>query len=265
MTKEASRPQFGESLFEGAIRTWVWGKRSGMDFSKDAVLTIIDMQNTYLHPDGGLSRNGVDIAPLAPVIPAVVRLIRECQARGLPGIYTRQTYYCPDAGMASKRVWPITRKGGETGSHGGLHPAPYALEGTWDAEIVDEIRALIRSAPQDRVIDKPRYSAFYQTGLDNLLRVMGRKTLVIGGVTTNVCVDSTVRDAFFRNYDVFVVRGAVGSAQPHLNEAFLENFDLFFGRVVTLEEILARMPRPSADPEGPPTAQPEGSPGGVLG
>lgn len=224
-----------------------------MEIQNDAVLMVIDMQNTYLHPEGGLSRNGVDISPLAPVVPAVARLISECQIRELPGFYTRQTYFSPDAGMAAKRVWPRTRKGDETGTHGGVHPTPYATEGSWDHEIIDEIRALIRPVPLDRVIDKPRYSAFYQTGVANLLSILGRRTLIICGVTTNVCVDSTVRDAFFRNYDTYVVREAVGSAQPHLNEAFLENFDLFFGQVVTLEEITGMLQEPSV-----PSVEPSG-------
>ncbi|MFQ5914278.1 MAG: cysteine hydrolase family protein [Nitrospinota bacterium] len=209
-----------------------------MELWKDAVLLVIDMQNTYLHPEGGLSRNGVDIAPMRSAIPAVLRLIQEGQARGLSGIYTRQIYFPQDEGMASKRIWPKTRRGQGSGSHGGVYDTPYALEGTWDAEIVEEIQPLIRPVPQDRVLDKPRYSAFYQTGLDNLLRVMGARTLIVCGVATNVCVDSTIRDAFFRNYDVLVVREAVASAQPDLNQAFLRNFDLFFGQVVGLEEIL---------------------------
>ncbi len=216
-----------------------------MDIQKDSVLIVIDMQNTYLHPDGGLCRNGVDISPLVPVVPEVTHLIRECQSRGIPGIYTRQTYFPSDAGMGAKRVWPRTRSGDETGAHGGVLPTPYAIEGSWDHEIIDEIRGLIRDFPLDRVIDKPRYSAFYQTGLHNMLSVLGRRTLIICGVTTNVCVDSTVRDAFFQNYDVYVVREAVGSAQTHLNEAFLENFDLFFGQVMTLSEIIGLLPESS--------------------
>jgi nicotinamidase-related amidase len=63
-------------------------------------------------------------------------------------------------------------------------------------------------------------------------------------------VDSTVRDAFFRNYDVLVVREAVGSAQPDLQEAFLKNFDLFFGRVVGLEDVLDLMSTGSSHPIG---------------
>jgi ureidoacrylate peracid hydrolase len=225
-------------------------ERESMDLAGSAVLVVIDMQKTYLDPDGGLSRNGVDISPLRSVIPPTVRLIQESQSRGIPGIYTRQIYYAQDKGMASKRIWPITRPSSDAESHGGLHPVPYAVEGTEDAEIVDEIRTLIRPAPQDRVIEKPRFSAFYQTGLENLLTVIGTRTLIICGVTTNVCVDSTVRDAFFRNFDVLVVREAVGSAQTDLQEAFLKNFDLFFGRVVGLEEVLDLMSTGSSHPIG---------------
>ncbi len=78
---------------------------------------------------------------------------------------------------------------------------------TWDAEIVDELAP----EPGDRVVDKTRYSAFYDTDLEQQLRDLKTEALIVCGVTTNVCVESTVRDAFFRDIRVIVPSDATAA------------------------------------------------------
>lgn len=94
--------------------------------------------------------------------------------------------------------------------------------------------------PADRareiVVPKRRYSAFYATDLDLVLREQGITRVVVAGVKTNVCIRATVQDAFAGGFDVVVPREATNSNRPHLAEASLEDIDRYFGRVVPLHE-----------------------------
>jgi maleamate amidohydrolase len=90
-------------------------------------------------------------------------------------------------------------------------------------------------------IPKRRYSAFYATDLDLLLREQGVRTLVIGGVKTNVCVRATVQDAFAAGYEILLAKEATNSNRPHLAEASLEDIDRYFGSVVSVDEALERL------------------------
>jgi maleamate amidohydrolase len=90
-------------------------------------------------------------------------------------------------------------------------------------------------------VPKRRYSAFYATDLDLLLREQGVRTLVVAGVKTNVCVRATVQDAFAAGYEVVVPRGATNSNRPHLAEASLEDIDRYFGTVVPLDDAVERL------------------------
>lgn len=100
-------------------------------------------------------------------------------------------------------------------------------------------------APVDRTgeieMPKRRYSAFYATDLDLLLREQGVRTLVVGGVKTNVCVRATVQDAFAAGYEILLAKEATNSNRPHLAEASLEDIDRYFGSVVSVEEALERL------------------------
>jgi nicotinamidase-related amidase len=94
------------------------------------------------------------------------------------------------------------------------------------------------ASPREIEIPKRRYSAFYATELDLLLREQGIDRLIVAGVKTNVCVRATVQDAFAGGYEVLVPREATNSNRPHLAEASLEDIDRYFGRVVSLGEAL---------------------------
>ncbi|MGO3147452.1 MAG: cysteine hydrolase family protein [Leucobacter sp.] len=93
-------------------------------------------------------------------------------------------------------------------------------------------------ADRDReiVVPKRRYSGFYATDLDLVLREQGIQRVIIAGVKTNVCIRATVQDAFAGGFEVFVPKEATNSNRPHLAEASLEDIDRYFGRVGTLAE-----------------------------
>jgi maleamate amidohydrolase len=93
-------------------------------------------------------------------------------------------------------------------------------------------------SPQEIGLPKRRYSAFYATDLDLLLREQGIERLMVAGVKTNVCVRATIQDAFAAGYEVLLVREATNSNRPHLAAASLEDIDRYFGRVIDLNEAL---------------------------
>jgi maleamate amidohydrolase len=95
--------------------------------------------------------------------------------------------------------------------------------------------------PREIEVAKRRYSAFFGTDLDLVLREQGVETLVIGGVKTNVCVRATIQDAFANGYEILLAREATNSNRPHLAEASLEDVDRYFGSGVSVEQALERL------------------------
>ena len=112
---------------------------------------------------------------------------------------------------------------------------PHCIINTWGAEIVDALPRL----PDDIVIQKRRYSGFFQTSLDLFLRERDIKYVIVIGVVTNICVRSTVNDAFFLGYDVIVPRDCVRATSPEHQETHLYDIDTHYGTVMDLDELLA--------------------------
>ena len=111
----------------------------------------------------------------------------------------------------------------------------HCLAGSWGAEVVDELPI----AEADIVIPKRRYSGFFQTTLDLTLRERGIDTVIVTGVVTNICVRSTVHDAFFLRYKVFVPEDLVMATSPQAQEVTLYDIDTHYGEVTTLDKLLA--------------------------
>ena len=112
--------------------------------------------------------------------------------------------------------------------------------GSWGASVIDELKPNPERA-KEYVIDKRRYSAFYQTDLDLVLREQGVKTTVVTGVVTNICVRSTCHDAFFRGYHVVVPEDCVRATGPREQESTLWDLTTHFGTVTDSKAILAKL------------------------
>lgn len=190
-----------------------------------AALLVIDMQNAYCHPEGSFAKLKLDITPLRKVISGCRELIDAAHALGVPVIYIKYVLR-PDyknGGILIQEIWPALAK------------VNYVAAGSWDAEIVDELTP----KPQDFVIEKSRYSAFYGTGLDPILTSLKIDTLVVCGVTTHFCVESTARDASVRDYRVFVINDATAEVNPEWHEMALTSFGLGWGWVASRAEIIS--------------------------
>lgn len=187
-------------------------------------LVVVDMQNAFCLDTGSMAGIGLDIAMLKDAVEPCGRLIAGARAAGVPVIYTRYVYRADyaDGGIMVKYLLPD------------LGGADYLAAGTWDVEIVDEL------APQDGdyVIDKNRPSAFYATGLEPILNGLDVDSLVVCGVTTNCCVESTVRDASQRDYKTFVVPDATGELERARHDFAINSMAFLFAECLTVDETL---------------------------
>jgi ureidoacrylate peracid hydrolase len=128
-------------------------------------------------------------------------------------------------------------------------PSRILIRDCWNTDILDEVAP----EPGDVVMDKTRYSGFFGTGLDAWLRERTITSLLVVGATTSVCVESTVRDAVFRDYHCLVVSDAtaepIGADAPRSNHnASLLTIELLFGSVATTADVVAALLRATAAP-----------------
>jgi len=190
----------------------------------EAALLLVDYQRGFLHPDGFVAAQGRDVSPCADAARQGYALARAARAAGMLVIWTRHVLRADhsDGGLLTTELRP------RLGAIGAL------ACGSVDIEIPEEAGV----GPQDAVIDKPRYSAFFGTSLDMLLGVRGIRALVVGGVTTSMCVESSVRDAAQRDIRTFVVRDAVADFDLARHEASLVAMQFGFARIIGANQAI---------------------------
>jgi ureidoacrylate peracid hydrolase len=186
----------------------------------DLAVLVIDMQNGFVHSDGSLPKAGFGLPNMEAVTAANADLIAAARASGVPVVYTRHVFRDDYADMAPRAKAQLPE---------GLE---LLVRGTWDAEVVDELAPL----PAEKVIDKNRYDAFLYTDLEVVLRALGVKRLLVTGVVTSVCVESTVRAAEMRDFDVYVASDCT-SAQPEFHEPALAAMAAVFATVGKGKEL----------------------------
>lgn len=201
-------------------------------------LLVIDMQNAFAHPGGTLGSSGVDVAPAVAAIPRIGVLVRACRAAGMPVVWTLQAHVEPDARRARKRLAPHTaRRAGVS-----------ALAGTWDARLVDELAGLADDPLF--VVTKHRFGAFYETRLHALLEMLGVGALLVAGATANACVETTMREAYLRDYDVVAVTDCIAAVRAEWEAPAHAIWQHYLGALVTSPDVRAWLD-PSTDPTTP--------------
>lgn len=189
----------------------------------DTAVLVVDMQRAFFDNNDSLGRAGLDVAPLRVAIPGCVKLVNLARASGVPVIFTRYVYH---PGMVD-----FGRKHGKNVEE---RLAANSLGfGSDEIEIIPELGV----RPNEVVIDKSRPSSFYGTRLEPVLTASGIRNLIVCGVTTNICVETTVRDAGQRDYGTFVVRDAVGEFTTERNHYALFGMNWSFGNVVDIADI----------------------------
>ena len=197
-----------------------------MEFdSTKAAFLAIDVQRAFCSDDGSVAREGRDIDRCKGAAARCLDIAAAAHQSDIPVIWTRfvlRPDYA-DGGVFIRDLRPWVRE------EGGMQA------NTPDIELIPE--AVVGSG--DFVIDKQRYSSFYATSLEVILRSLGVECLLVGGVTTSMCVESSVRDAGQRDYKTFVVRDACADYSEDRHDASLAALAFGFGRVISHNEAIA--------------------------
>ena len=177
-------------------------------------LVIVDMVNDFCKEGGAMVLpEGME------TVPPTQNLIRAFRERKLPIIFINDTH------RKDKYDKEFDKR------------SPHCIEGTWGAQVIDELDP----QPEDYQIPKRRFSGFYQTDLDLVLRELDVKTVVVTGVVTNISVRSTCHDAFFRGYQVVVPKDCVRATGPREQESSLWDIETHFGAVSDSETVLKKL------------------------
>jgi ureidoacrylate peracid hydrolase len=204
-----------------------------------SALVLVDMQNAFASKGGMLDIAGIDISDARRVVGVIRSVLDAARPAGVPVVHLRMAYKPDqsDSGGPNSPNWHKEK------AMCLMHDRPelrgkVLTEGTWDAAIVDELAPL----PSDIVVTKTRYSGFAGTTLDSQLRMRGIQYLFFAGIATNVCVESTLRHAYFLDYwPILLMDAAMPAGPPAAHEATLYNVESFFGWTMISEDFVTAL------------------------
>ena len=209
-------------------------------------MIVVDMQNDFGHPCGMFGRAGIDLSGIQGTIEPIARLLTAVRRAGMPVVYLKMAFHADlsDAGAPGAPNWLKHQPMGV----GDTVVAPDGRESrvlvrdTWNTDIVEGLE------PEDAdiVVYKHRFSGFFETGLHATLQDLGITHLIVTGCTTSVCVESTVKDAMFRDYHCLVledcVAEAIGAGAPRTNhEASLLVLELLVSWISTSDTVVSAL------------------------
>lgn len=211
-----------------------------------AAVLVVDMQNDFGAPGGMFERAGIDISGIAAAAEATGPVLSAAREAGIPVVYLKMEHGpdLADAGPTDGPHWikhrPL-RVGDEVTAPDGS-PGRILVRGTWNTAVLDTLAP----EPGDHVVSKRRYSGFFETDLDDVLRSLSVRHLLVTGCTTSVCVESTVRDAMFRDLSCIVLEDCtaepIGAGLPRSNhEASLLVIETLFGWVSDARTVCAAL------------------------
>jgi ureidoacrylate peracid hydrolase len=194
----------------------------------DTALLVIDMQNGFVHPDGTFGKMGLNKNQLA-IVPNVRNLVNVCRDSGMPIIWSLQEHIEGDKTQRRHKIPTHTEK----------RKIFVARRGTWDAEILDDLSDEVR--PEDHLLYKHRASCFFDTNLATKLHMLGVQMLIISGVNSNYCVESTIREGYFYDFDMVVPEECIAGSFDDLHQATLKNIRIYFGVVTNIDGISEKL------------------------
>ena len=201
----------------GQVPKEVFGKDYFTIVPEACAILVIDMQNGFIEKGATFQApNGLDI------IPSIDSLVEYGRAHTIPVIWTQSDHSPPGGGLVLER-YPIIK-------HKGLF---------WKGDPSFELyKSMSQPEPGEHRIEKHKYDAFHDTDLDAVLRNMKKDTVIISGVATEVCCESTARAAFFHDYKVVFLRDATAAFNPELQDLTCDRMDQLFARVINTKELL---------------------------
>lgn len=205
---------------------------------QSSALIVIDMQRDFLDTGGYAATAGLDVSALRKPIPFITSMLNAARASQMLVMHTREGHRADMLDCSLTKLARSRNTGAEIGSIGPL--GRLLIRGEYGHDIIDELKP-IEGEP---IIDKPGYGAFHQTDLAQILDNHDIKRLYICGVTTEVCVHSTLREAIDRGYDCVLVSDACGSANVDLHDAAMKMAAVeggIFGRVCDTQTMIAEL------------------------
>jgi ureidoacrylate peracid hydrolase len=187
-----------------------------------AALLVIDVQNDFVAAGGFFDRVGADVSTIQKSIPRLARLIERAREARVPVIFVQAIY---DPQYLSAPMRERNRRSGRE--------MPRCLTGTWGADFYT-----VRPAAGEPVVIKHRYSAVPNTELVALLEQRQIRSVLLGGVATDTCVESTARDLYFIDYYVTLVADCCAAASIADHDGALRRFERDYGAVVTSDDVI---------------------------
>jgi ureidoacrylate peracid hydrolase len=190
-------------------------------------LLLIDMQNGFFSPEGSIARVGFPIEKLHSAIVPCQRLLAAAREAGVPIAFTRYVFQpgLTDGGVMVDDLVPELRRENAL------------VRGSWDADILEELTP----APGEAIFDKNRPSALLGTGLEAWLQAQAITRVIIAGVTTSCCVETSVRDLSQRDYHVLIAADACAEVDEERHRVALRTLSLLFARTASTDEIIASL------------------------
>jgi ureidoacrylate peracid hydrolase len=188
--------------------------------AKSAVI-VVDVQNDFCRAEGALGKAGESTAAALEMIPNLQRLLTAARANGTAVIFVRTIH----ESVTDSSAW-TWRMAGSVGN--------CCRKNTWGAEFTE-----VAPLPDEPVVIKHRYSAFINTRLDSVLRTLKVENLIMTGVSTNVCVESTARHGYMLDYNIVFMSDCTAAFSAAEHEMSLYNMRTHFGVVATADEVIA--------------------------
>jgi ureidoacrylate peracid hydrolase len=190
-------------------------------------LLVVDMQNGFVSKGGSYDQLGMNTEEYRKIVPKTKELLDFCRANLIPVFFTEAIREPSGIDLLTRvhRLLPVTREE--------RLKVPICVSGTWDAKTIDEIKP----TDSDHVVIKRRDSAFQDTELRVWLQSERINTLIICGVDTSICVETSLRDAFNIGYDVILISDATASGINKHYETTLERVRDYYGLVMTVERF----------------------------
>jgi len=181
---------------------------------RSAALLVVDVQNDFCHQDGLFGKAGADMRGVQAAARRIESLLPAARRAGVPVFFIAMQHDAGSNSLAWTSRYPVQR-------------ADACVTGSWGAELYG-----VRPEPGEPVVVKHRYSPFVGSNIEYLLRARERRSLLVAGVATNICVEAVLRDGFNRDYDVVLVEDCAGAYSERAHQSTVENTRAFLGRVV---------------------------------
>jgi biuret amidohydrolase len=205
---------------------------------QNCALIVIDMQRDFLDLGGYAATAGLDVKALRKPIPFIKSLIEFARKNTMLVVHTREGHRPDLTDCSPTKLSRSQQAGAEIGSAGPL--GRLLIRGEYGHDIIDELTPI----DGEPIVDKPGYGAFHQTDLAQILSAHGIKKLYLCGVTTEVCVHSTLREGVDRGYECVLINDACGSAYPDLHDAAMKMVAIeggIFGSVQDTKTVLKQL------------------------